>query len=57
MIMTMIIIAVMQSIFNVGPPDFAWMQIQIKYNRYDDDDDNDDDDYDDDDKSILIWVA
>ena len=53
----MIIIAVTQSIFKLGPPDFAWKQIQIISNIYDDDDhdddeDNDDNDDDDDDDDI-----
>ena len=49
MMMIMIIIAVTQSIFKLGRPDFAWKQIQIISNIYDDDDDDDDDDEDDDD--------
>ena len=44
MIMIMMIIAVTQSILKLGPPDFAWKQIQIDI---DDDDDNDDVDDDD----------
>ena len=44
MMMIMIIIAVTQSIFKLGPPDFAWKQIQIISNIYDDDDDDEDDD-------------
>ena len=48
MIIIKIIIAVTQSIFKLGPPDFAWKQIYIISNIYDDDDDEkDDDDYDD----------
>ena len=52
----MIIIAVTQSIFKLGTPDFAWKQIQIISNIYDDDDDEDDDDDDDDkdDKDAYI---
>ena len=45
--MIMIIIAVTQSIFKLGPPDFAWKQIQIISNIYDDDDDDEDEDEDD----------
>ena len=51
MMMIMIIIAVTQSIFKLGPPDFAWKQIQIISNIYDDDDDEDEDD---DDKDAYI---
>ena len=50
-------IAVTQSIFKLGRPDFAWKQIQIISNIYDDDDDDDDgddDDDDDDDKDAFI---
>ena len=57
MMMIMIIIAVTQSIFKLGRPDFAWKQIQIISNIYDDDDDDDDDDDaddDDDDKDAYI---
>ena len=57
MMMIMIIIAVTQSIFKLGRPDFAWKQIQIISNIYDDDDDDDDDDDgddDDDDKDAFI---
>ena len=39
----MIIIAVTQSIFKLGHPDFAWKQIQILSNIDEDDDDDDDD--------------
>ena len=53
MMMIMIIIAVTQSIFKLGRPDFAWKQIQIISNIYNDDDD-DDDDGDDDDKDAFI---
>ena len=53
MMMIMIIIAVTQSILKLGRPDFAWKQIQIISNIYDDDDD-DDDDGDDDDKDAFI---
>ena len=52
MMMIMIIIAVTQSIFKLGRPDFAWKQIQIISNIYNDDDD--DDDGDDDDKDAFI---
>ena len=45
MMMKMSIIAVSQSIFKLGPPDFAWKQIQIISNIDDDDDDDDKDDY------------
>ena len=48
MMIIMIIIAVTQLIFKLGPPDFAWKQIQIISNIYDDDDDDDEDDDDDD---------
>ena len=47
MMMIMIIIAVTQSIFKLGRPDFAWKQIQIISNIYNDDDDDDDDGNDD----------
>ena len=40
------IIALSQSIFKLGPPDFVQKQIQIISNIYDDDDDEDDDDDD-----------
>ena len=60
MMMIMIIISVTQSIFKLGPPDFAWNQIDID----DDNDDVDDDDYDDDhvsarghDKSFIAEVT
>ena len=54
--MLMMIIAITQSISKLGPPDFAWKQIQIISNIYDDDDDEDDDhDHDDkDDKDAYI---
>ena len=59
--MIKMIIAVSQSISKLGPPDFAWKQIQIididdnddvDYNNDDDDDDNDSDDNDNDDNDI-----
>ena len=45
-------IAVTQSIFKLGPPDFAWEQIYInlQYDFNEDDDNNDDDDDDNDDE-------
>ena len=58
-IIIMIIIAVTQSIFKLGPPDFAWKQIQIISNIYDDDNDEDDDNVDKDDyicKSVNFKV-
>ena len=52
MMVMLMIIALTQSIFKLGPLDFAWKQIQI-YLGYvdndDDDDDNGDNDYNDDD--------
>ena len=52
MMMIKMIISANQSIFKLGRPDFAWKQIQIISNIYDDD--NDDDDGDDDDKDAFI---
>ena len=57
MMMIMIIIAVTQSIFKLGRPDFAWKQIQIISNIYDDDDDDDDDDGDDDDDDKDAFIC
>ena len=56
MMIIMIIIAVTQSIFKLGPPDFAWKQIQIISNIDDDDYDDDDDDNDDNDAYICKSV-
>ena len=49
MMMIMIILVVTQSILKLGPPNFAWKQIQIIFNKNDDDDNDDDDDDDDND--------
>ena len=43
------IIALTQSIFKLGPPDFSWKQIQIVPTDDDDNNSNNDDDDDDDD--------
>ena len=48
MIMMKTQIAIILPIFKLGPPDFAWLQIQIVPTNDDGEDDDDDDDNDDD---------